>query len=31
MVEKINTGPKTLGEASKLALAELLLKIQSLK
>jgi len=26
MVEKINTGPKTLGEASKLALAELLLK-----
>ena len=26
MVEKINTGPKTLGEANKLALAELLLK-----
>ena len=26
MVEKINTGPKTIGEASKLALADMLLR-----
>jgi len=26
MVDKINTGPKTIGEASKLALADMLLR-----